>query len=269
MDVLHHPGRQYRRFRNYYRFERPLLVFFADAFITLAKISLFVAGLLMIWILSHKFAQSVRPSATQSLQTAPEPTASKNTLGSTSTNPKVVVQSGSSSATLAKATFDTEPTTDQNRKEKNRSEDILTATEATEENTRIADIAPSINIAVKNTEEKILLADIAKGTTAAIVDEQWINELNPNHFIIQYGSAMDLELLNNFITRINNDEEIAIYPYRKTPSGRLVYGIATGVHTNRQAALASLDELTTEARAYKPWVRPVKELIKEINEVAN
>ena len=98
-----------------------------------------------------------------------------------------------------------------------------------------------------------------------LVDEQWITRLNPEQFIVQYGSSVDLELIEEFIPVINNAEKIAIYPFKKTPSGRLVYGIATGVYTDLDTALASLDDLPAEARAYEPWVRPVNELIKQIN----
>jgi len=98
-----------------------------------------------------------------------------------------------------------------------------------------------------------------------IVDAQWISRLNPNSFIVQFASTPDLKLLKEFIPVINNGEPIAIYPFKKTRSGNPVYGIATGVFDDLDSALISLEQLPTEARAYKPWVRPVKELIGQVN----
>ena len=97
------------------------------------------------------------------------------------------------------------------------------------------------------------------------VDQFWQIQNGQAHQKRGYGSSVDLELIEEFIPVINNAEKIAIYPFKKTPSGRLVYGIATGVYTDLDTALASLDDLPAEARAYEPWVRPVNELIKQIN----
>lgn len=100
-----------------------------------------------------------------------------------------------------------------------------------------------------------------------IVDAQWITRLDPNSFIVQFASTPHLKLLEEFIPVINNGEPIAIYPFKKTRSGNLVYGIATGVFDDLDTALISLEQLPNEARAYEPWVRPVKELIGQVNAV--
>jgi len=102
-----------------------------------------------------------------------------------------------------------------------------------------------------------------------MVDAEWVTRLNPEHFIVQYGSTVDLELIQEFVPVINSSEEIAIYPFKKTPSGRLVYGIATGVYDDLDNALESVEKLSAEARAYNPWVRPVDELIEQIGAVGN
>jgi len=102
-----------------------------------------------------------------------------------------------------------------------------------------------------------------------MVDAEWVTRLNPEHFIVQYGSTVDLELIEEFVPVINSSEEIAIYPFKKTPSGRLVYGIATGVYDDLDNALESVEKLSAEARAYNPWVRPVDELIEQIGAVGN
>ena len=48
-----------------------------------------------------------------------------------------------------------------------------------------------------------------------------------------------------------------------------VYGIATGVFPDLDTALKSLEELAAEARAHNPWIRPVRELIEQVNDVAD
>ena len=207
MDVLSRPGRRYRRFRHENRYDTPLLIFFADTTIMLAKYALLIAALLTVWVLAKNF---IDPSPnTSSVEVAQE---------NDSESPSV--------------------TADQ------LSETLRARTET-------------------DTEVKPLAtAALAKPN---MVDGEWVTRLNPEHFIVQYGTSPDLELLEEFIPIINNEEEIAIYPFKKTPTGRLVYGIATGVYTDLDTALESLEELPAEARAYEPWVRPIKDLITQIN----
>ena len=208
MEMLTRPGRRYRRFRYENQYDSPLLIFFADAAIMLAKLALLIAALLAVWVLADRMGNDPQASAAEVTQSSGQP----------ATGQQVAVQPADTIITIEAA-----------------------GTEAP--------------------------AKAATSVKPDIVDAEWIASLNPQHFIVQFASTPDLNLLNELIPVINNNEEIAIYPFKKTRSGRPVYGIATGVFTDLDGALASLNDLSDEARAYDPWVRPVVELIKQIKSV--
>ena len=124
-------------------------------------------------------------------------------------------------------------------------------------------------LTLKAAVEDIETIDTAARTRPDLVDEEWITQLDPEHYIVQYSSSTDLESLKEFVPVIDNAEEIAIYPFKENQAGRLVYGIATGVFPDLDTALKSLEELPAEARAHNPWIRPVRELIEQVNDVAD
>ncbi len=221
----------------------------------------------MLWIMSNKLAQASRPQPIQTVQTEQEIGAESPPI-----NQVIVALPASLPATVTKSTTDDDAVIEERVREKILPEYITKDTEATEENTRenslSAEIAAIPKVAEETKDNKIPPADIATGNKPVMVDEKWLTQLNPSHYIIQYGSTVDVELLSEFIPIISNDEEIAIYPYRKTPSGRMVYGIATGVYDDMETALAALEQISTEARAYGPWVRQVRKVVSEINSVA-
>ena len=124
-------------------------------------------------------------------------------------------------------------------------------------------------LTLKAAVEDIETIDTAARTRPDLVDEEWITQLDPEHYIVQYSSSTDLESLKEFVPVIDNAEEIAIYPFKENQAGRLVYGIATGVVPDLDTALKSLEELPAEARAHNPWIRPVRELIEQVNDVAD
>jgi len=112
------------------------------------------------------------------------------------------------------------------------------------------------------------------GTTAAnaepgipkitIVGTQWMLEQNPEHFIVQYGSSPDLKLLKQFAVEMGSAEPIAIYPFKTTPSGKPVFGIASSLHGDLDAGLNYVKELPAAVREFGPWVRPLKNVQQQI-----
>jgi len=102
-----------------------------------------------------------------------------------------------------------------------------------------------------------------------ILDSSWVLQQNPDHFIVQYGSSPDLELLEQFAQEMNHNEPMTIYTYKRTPSGRPVYGIASTLHTDLDIALAYVEQLPANARQFGPWVRPLKNLQNQIKRIEN
>lgn len=101
------------------------------------------------------------------------------------------------------------------------------------------------------------------------VTEKWILEQKASTFTIQFGSSPDLELLEQFIPVINTGQPIALYAYKKTPTGRNVYGLATGLYNDLDTALSTVEKLPAAAKEFEPWVRPMKDLQTQINRTSS
>ena len=230
METLRKPGRRYRRFRHENRYDKPLLIFLIDTFLAVARLGLLVLALLSIWLLADRLRQSSQPSSVKVMQSS---------LENTSTTPEVNSQAVGTQVIIVDAAKEAK---------------VLTLKAAVEDEAAVEDI------------ETI---DTAARTRPDLVDEEWITQLDPEHYIVQYSSSTDLESLKEFVPVIDNAEEIAIYPFKENQAGRLVYGIATGVFPDLDTALKSLEELPAEARAHNPWIRPVRELIEQVNDVAD
>ena len=83
-----------------------------------------------------------------------------------------------------------------------------------------------------------------------IVGTQWMLEQNPEHFIIQYGSSSDLKLLKQFAAEMGTEDPIAIYPFKTTPSGKPVFGIASSLHGDLDAGLNYVEQLPAACLLY-------------------
>ena len=101
-----------------------------------------------------------------------------------------------------------------------------------------------------------------------IVGTQWMLEQNPEHFIIQYGSSPDLKLLKQFATEMGTEDPIAIYPFKTTPSGKPVFGIASSLHGDLDAGLNYVEQLPAAVREFGPWVRPLKNVQRQIRKTS-
>ena len=101
-----------------------------------------------------------------------------------------------------------------------------------------------------------------------IVGTQWMLEQNPEHFIIQYGSSSDLKLLKQFAAEMGTEDPIAIYPFKTTPSGKPVFGIASSLHGDLDAGLNYVEQLPAAVREFGPWVRPLKNVQRQIRKTS-
>ena len=103
-----------------------------------------------------------------------------------------------------------------------------------------------------------------RAANVTIVYEQWVLEQNPEHFIIQFGTSEDLDLMKRFAAEFATTDPIAIYHYDDSPSGKPVYGIASSLHNSLDAGLDRVRELPTDIRLLGPWVRPLKKIQRQI-----
>ncbi len=114
------------------------------------------------------------------------------------------------------------------------------------------------------TTENFLVSGRKISTPPDLVSEKWILDQNRSTFTIQFGSSPDIHLLEQFISIIDTGLPVAIYPYKKTPSGRNVYGLATGLYSDLDTALSAVESLSDSAKAFGPWVRPMTDLQNQV-----
>jgi septal ring-binding cell division protein DamX len=108
-------------------------------------------------------------------------------------------------------------------------------------------------------------------STAEILNSQagvdWIGQLEPSDFIIQFAATPDQSAIMAFATENLATTGAAIYPFKRTPSGRQVFGVAAvESYGSLESAQLALQSLPAALQQQKPWIRPVKDLQTQVLE---
>ena len=96
----------------------------------------------------------------------------------------------------------------------------------------------------------------------------WIQQQVSSYYLIQFASSPDKDALLEF-ARDNLTTPSVLYPYKRTPTNRPVYGVASGLHSSMESAQQSLSQLPPELQSYDPWIRPVDKLQRDITSTLN
>lgn len=250
MKIIKRPGRRYRRYRQEIRYDSPRLTFFMSASPGLLKILLILSLLMAGWVVTK------RPTAPTEAELAA--VASENsTVSATAIAHRANPLAGSSAQPNSNVIVSTDPPDNSNVAPLA----VITDYKDTEANKGVTPLQPEDELPLSSAQAD---SDDTSGIVADIVDETWIQELDPTSYIIQFGSSPERSLLDEMIPFINQDEPIAIYPFRRTPSGRPVYAIDTSVYDNPDTALAAIESFSAQARTYSPWVKKISHLKEEI-----
>lgn len=117
------------------------------------------------------------------------------------------------------------------------------------------------------------LADISNAKVLTVATDpqhvygaEWIMMLPEDKFTIQFGSSPDQRRLFEE-ARAFPSGQVAMFPFKKTPSNRLVYGYASGVYSSLDAAQRAIRKMPQSVVARGPWIRPVGALKKQISAV--
>ena len=102
-----------------------------------------------------------------------------------------------------------------------------------------------------------------------IVNQQWILEQSSDKFTIQFGTSPDSELLLEFVPLIATGSPVSIFPFKRTPSGRLVFGISTGLYSTLEEAATAVNTMPAAAQEFDPWIRPLGQLKRDILNTVN
>jgi len=104
-------------------------------------------------------------------------------------------------------------------------------------------------------------------TNESLLDEIWLVSLNPEEFVVQIASSTNLTALKDYAQEIQSEEPKAIYPFQATSDGQLVYGASIGVYSSRSLAIEMATALSDKENLNGAWVRQVKEINDQVNNV--
>lgn len=122
----------------------------------------------------------------------------------------------------------------------------------------------STKLTVIETATKKPLPQILEGNQAI----GWIQQQVSSYYLIQFASSPDKAALLEF-ARENLQAPSILYPYKRTPSNRPVYGVASGLFSSMESARQSLSQLPQELQSYEPWIRPIDKLQRDITSTLN
>lgn len=92
------------------------------------------------------------------------------------------------------------------------------------------------------------------------VNNNWVTTQNPENYTIQVIAASDKEELNKFV--IANNLQNKTKPFAYTYNNKTWYGLSFGVYNKpSEAYQALLDDLPSDIKLKKPWVRQFKNIV--------
>lgn len=150
---------------------------------------------------------------------------------------------------------------------------------ANKENIGLTATAPaSMNVVVRQTANNAVMEVLASANDATATNsdveaknnafkingQEWINKLPAGKYTIQIESSPDKQLLYSSARSFTDSPQLAIYPFKKTPSNRNVYGLSTGLFDSFEQARIAVSTLPEEVVNFGVWIRPVGVLQKQI-----
>lgn len=128
----------------------------------------------------------------------------------------------------------------------------------------VAMVTPNVgNRYEKPVDETVVVEQIVT-RTPRVVGADWILSRKPGEFTVQFASSPDKPLMVEFASFFDSNAEIAIYPFKRTPTNRPVYGLASGVYPSFESAQLAIEKLPASIREYDPWIRPLKTLQTQV-----
>jgi septal ring-binding cell division protein DamX len=139
---------------------------------------------------------------------------------------------------------------------------------------------PQSSVATKSTNSRNLAASTSDSEqspapveTPAILQGDaavdWLKSLNSSEFVVQFASTPDWNAISQFAGQHLPDDAV-IYAYKRTPSGRPIYGVASKkVFDSLDSAKTALETLASPTLKEDPWIRPVTQLLEAVSAAEN
>ena len=129
---------------------------------------------------------------------------------------------------------------------------VSSAASAAPENSELNAVSP-------NAPSQTLASAPIDGTDAI----RWIKQQKPSDYLIQFASSPNKSAMLEFALSNLSDGSV-LYPYKRTPSNRPVYGLASGVYPSLDTAQQAITEMPAALQNQKPWIRPLGQLQSQI-----
>ncbi len=94
---------------------------------------------------------------------------------------------------------------------------------------------------------------------APIYTHRWLGAQNPSRYVIQLASSTNYKELLDFVSDKQLQQPIAIYPFKKSRAGTVVYGVSAGLYSTSSEAMKSASSLSN-TKAHGVWIRKVADL---------
>ena len=106
-----------------------------------------------------------------------------------------------------------------------------------------------------------------KLNTTSLRDASWLVAQSNASFVIQFESSRNVELMRQQARKLSTSEELALYPYKFSQDGDLVYGLSYGLYDSLSEARAANASLPEEMRRFGSWIRQVGLLKKQMESI--
>ncbi len=98
-------------------------------------------------------------------------------------------------------------------------------------------------------------------------DAGWLKDQAESSFVIQLESSVNVDRMRQQINRLSTAEQLAIYPYKVSVNGDVVYGLSYGLYDTLSQAKQANSEMPAELRRFGSWIRQVGPLKQQIEQI--
>ncbi len=94
----------------------------------------------------------------------------------------------------------------------------------------------------------------------AIENERWVLFQSPTKFTVQLATSRERGYIIDLAQTLEVIDPVAIYPFLTTNSQNPVYGLLSGLYDTRSEAIAAVEGMSSSAKKFGTWIRPVSDL---------
>ena len=126
----------------------------------------------------------------------------------------------------------------------------------------------SVVAPISSTKKPISVITAQTETHNEVLSSDWLLDQDPTAFTIQFGTSPDKDLLYRSAKSFDSETPVVVFPFKRTPSNRPVYGFASGIYASLDEARQGILELPESAITYGPWVRSIGKVQTQIKSMS-